>query len=258
MHCLIYAAAVLWHLGYADQSVSRVQDALTLVRQLSHPFSLTRALLMAAHIYGMRREWYLTQECAETVMTFASEQGFAPWLAAGTHLKGKALAMQGDKEAGIMQIQEGLTAILNTGAEIGKTQHLASLVEINQKLGQFEEGFSVLADALALVETTEVRFYESELYRLKGELLIQQSSDNAAEAESCFQQAITIAQNQSAKSWELRAAMSFAKLWQQQGKRQEAYDLLAPVYGWFTEGFDTADLIDAKELLDELSSASRT
>jgi predicted nucleic acid-binding protein len=136
-----------------------------------------------------------------------------------------------DKEASIMQIQEGLTAILYTGAEIGKTQHLASLVEINQKLGQFEEGFSVLADALALVETTEVRFYESELYRLKGELLIQQSSDNAAEAESCFQQAITIAQNQSAKSWELRAAMSFAKLWQQQGKCQEAYDLLAPVYG---------------------------
>jgi predicted ATPase len=253
MQCLIYAAAALWHLGYADQSVSRVQDALTLAHQLSHPFSLTRALLMAANIYGMRREWYLTQEYAETVMTLASEQGFAQWLAAGTHLKGKALAMQGDKEAGIMQIQEGLTAMLNTGTEIGKTQHLAFLVEINKRLGRFEEGFSVLAETLALVEKTEVRFYESELHRLKGQLILQQSPDNATEAESCFHQAISIAQTQSAKSWELRAATSLARLWQQQGKHQKAYDLLEPVYSWFTEGFDTADLIDAKTLLDELA-----
>jgi predicted ATPase len=96
------------------------------------------------------------------------------------------------------------------------------------------------------------------LYRLKGQLLLQQSPDNATEAESCFQQAISVAQHQSAKSWELRASTSFAKLWQSQGKRQEAYDLLAPVYGWFTEGFDTADLIDAKALLDELSEFSQS
>ena len=111
----------------------------------------------------------------------------------------------------------------------------------------------MLAEALTLVDTTGERWYEAELYRLKGALLLQQSSDNQAEAETCFQQAIDIARSQQAKSLELRAATSLARLWQQQGKRQEAHDLLAPVYNWFTEGFDTADLKDAKALLDALS-----
>jgi predicted ATPase len=119
-------------------------------------------------------------------------------------------------------------------------------------LDQPEEGLTVLTEALALVEKNDERWYEAELHRLKGELLLQLSLDNHADAETCFQQAISIAQNQSAKSWELRAATSLATLWKQQGKRQDAYELLAPVYGWFTEGFDTADLKDAKALLDEL------
>ena len=120
-------------------------------------------------------------------------------------------------------------------------------------MGQPEAGLTVLTEALTLVDTTGERWYEPELYRLKGALLLQQSSDNHTEAETCFHHAIAIAQNQQAKSWELRAATSLARLWQQQGKRQEAHDLLAPVYNWFTEGFDTADLKDAKALLDELA-----
>jgi predicted ATPase len=120
-------------------------------------------------------------------------------------------------------------------------------------LGQSEAGLTVLTEALSLADTTEARWYASELYRLKGELLLQQSLDNQVEAETCFQHAICIAQNQQAKSWELRAATSLARLWHQQGKRQEAHDLLAPVYGWFTEGFDTLDLKDAKALLDALA-----
>jgi predicted ATPase len=131
--------------------------------------------------------------------------------------------------------------------------YLAELAEVYGKVRQVEEGLAVLTEALALVHSTQERWWEAELHRLKGELLLQQFPDNAAEAESYFHQAISIAQNQSAKSWELRAATSLAKLWQRQGKRQEAYDLLAPVYSWFTEGFDTADLIDAKALLDELA-----
>jgi len=117
-------------------------------------------------------------------------------------------------------------------------------------MGQPAAALVVLVEALTLVDNTGERLYESELYRLKGELLLQQSSDNHLEAETCFHHAIAIAQKQSAKSWELRAATSLARLWQQQGKRQEAHDLLAPVYNWFTEGFDTADLKDAKALLD--------
>ena len=119
--------------------------------------------------------------------------------------------------------------------------------------GQPEAGLTVLTEALELVDTTGERWYEAELYRLQGALLLQQQADHQAEAERCFHHAIAIAQSQHAKSWELRAATSLARLWQQQGKRQEAHDLLAPVYNWFTEGFDTADLHDAKALLDALS-----
>jgi predicted ATPase len=119
--------------------------------------------------------------------------------------------------------------------------------------GEPEAGLTVLTEALTRAETIGERWYESELYRLKGELLLQQSSDNDTEAETCFQHAISIAQGQQAKSWELRAATSLARLWHQQGKRQEAHDLLAPLYHWFTEGFDTLDLMDAKALLEALA-----
>ena len=120
-------------------------------------------------------------------------------------------------------------------------------------MGQSETGFTALTEALTFVDTTGIGGYELELHRLKGELLLQQSSNNAAEAESCFHHALAIARNQQAKSFELRTATSLARLWHQQGKRQEAYDLLAPVYNWFTEGFDTVDLQSAKALLDELA-----
>src|SRR5499426_2377273 len=128
---------------------------------------------------------------------------------------------------------------------IGRPYFLSLLAEAHSVIGQPEAGLTVLTEALALVDTTGERVWEPELYRLKGALLLRQSSDNQAEAENCFHHAISIAQSQQAKSWELRTTTSLAKLWQQQGKRQEAYELLAPVYGWFTEGFDTADLKDA-------------
>jgi predicted ATPase len=130
---------------------------------------------------------------------------------------------------------------------------LELLAEAYGKSGQQEEGLTVLIEALRAVEETGEHFYEAELYRLRGEFLLHLSSDNQQEAETCFQHAISIAQSQQAKSWELRAATSFARLWQQHGKRQEAHDLLAPVYNWFTEGFDTADLHEAKALLEELA-----
>src|SRR5215467_13567362 len=133
------------------------------------------------------------------------------------------------------------------------TSHLALLAETYGKAGQAAEGLRVLAEALAHVHATEERFYEAEIHRLKGELLLARSAENQVEAEACFHEALTIARHQQAKSLELRAAMSLARLWQQQGKRAEARALLAPVYGWFTEGFDTADLQDAKALLEALA-----
>jgi predicted ATPase len=167
-------------------------------------------------------------------------------------LRGWALTHQGQVKEGIEQMHQGLRALHATGAEIQRPHFLALLAETHGTIGESEAGLTVLAEALTHVDTTGERWYEAELHRLKGTLLLQQSSDNQAEAASCFAQAITRAQSQQAKSWELRAATSLARLWQQQGKRQEAYDLLAPVYHWFTEGFDTADLQDAKALLDAL------
>jgi predicted ATPase len=148
---------------------------------------------------------------------------------------------------------EGLAAYRATGLELDRPGVLGLIAEVYGQGRQSDDGLRVLSEALALGDKTGECWCEAELHRLKGVLLLQQASGNSTEAEACFHKAIAIAQRQSAKSWELRAATSLAKLWQTQGKRQEAYDLLAPVYGWFTEGFDTADLKDAKALLDELA-----
>jgi predicted ATPase len=157
------------------------------------------------------------------------------------------------QEEGLEQLQQGLTAYQETGIRLFTPYFLALLAEAYGTGRKIKEGLSSLTEASLTVDNCGSYFFEAELYRLKGQLLLQQSSNNAAAAESCFHQAITIALNQSAKSWELRAATSLARLWQAQGKHQEAYDVLAPVYGWFTEGFDTADLQEAKALLDELA-----
>jgi len=172
--------------------------------------------------------------------------------AVGSLLRGWALAQQRQAKEGIEQMHQGLIAHRATGAEMIRPYFLALLAEVHGTIGQPDVGLTALAEALLLGDTTDAHWYKPELYRLKGELLLQLSSDNQVEAENCFQQAITVARSQQAKSFELRTATSLARLWQQQGKRQEAHDLLAPVYHWFTEGFDTADLKDAKALLDEL------
>jgi predicted ATPase len=186
-------------------------------------------------------------------MTLSTEQGFALWLAWGTAMRGWALAEQGQVAEGMAQIRQCLDTSRATGAELGRSHYLALLAEAHGKVGQAEEGLSALSEALTWVDQSGERFYEAELYRLKGELVLQSGVwSRESEAEKCFQKAIEIAQKQQAKSLELRAATSLARLWQSQRKRDEARELLEPVYSWFTEGFDTTDLIDAKTLLDEL------
>jgi predicted ATPase len=185
-------------------------------------------------------------------------------------LRGWALAAQGQGEAGIAQMRQGLTAWQALGVKTGVPYYLTLMAEVCGANGQAAEGLRLLAEALAVVHDTEERFHEAEVYRLKGELLLQSGIQRpesevftlhaalrmprAEEAETCFQQALAIARRQQAKSWELRAAMGLARLWQRQGKPGEAHRLLAETYGWFTEGFDTADLQEAKILLEELSS----
>jgi predicted ATPase len=224
---------------------------------------------MAIRLHQFRREWLAVQERAEAVIALSSEQGFALILAWGTIMRGWVLAEQGQEEEGIAQMRRGLAACRATGAEVMRPNNLALLAEAYGKVGQVEEGLQVLGEALDAVDKSGERFCEAELYRLRGELMLAQSKvqslkskvtdprsltpDPQTEAEACFHKAIEIARKQQAKSLELRAATSLARLWQQQGKEKEAHDPLAEVYGWFTEGFDTADLKDAKALLEELS-----
>ncbi len=256
--CRNFGALTLWLLGYPDQALQSSHEALTLIRKLSHPFSLTEALGYASWLHEFRREEQAVQEGVEAVIALSTEQGFPYWLVRGLILRGWALVEQGQGEEGIAQMRQGLAAMQATGVELFRSHFLALLAEVHGRSGQITDGMNMLAEAFAFVEKTGERFYEAELYRLKGELRLTQSrvqslAPSVKEAEACFLKAIDIAQQQQAKSLELRAATSLARLWQQQGKRTEAHKLLSEVYNWFTEGFDTKDLQEAKALVDELS-----
>jgi len=261
VNCLCYAASTLWNLGYPDQALKRSYEAVALAEGLSHPFSLAYAMNAAAVLHSLRREGQLAREQAEALMTLSRERGFPHWLAMGAFWQGWGLAEQGQAEEGLVQMQQGLAAFRAMGAGLGRPGNLAQLVEAHGKVGQVEEGLTVLAEALALVDKTGQRVREAGLYRLKGELTLKQSgvrgpeSEVQKEAEACFHKAIAIARKQSAKSWELRASTSLACLWQEQGRKREAHEMLAEIYNWFTEGFDTKDLQEAKLLLDSLGSS---
>lgn len=242
---------LLWILGYPDQALQWLHEAVRLAQGLNHPFSLAFALHFCASLYQRRREVPLVREHAEALMALSLDQGFPQWVAFGRCLRGWALVGQGQGAEGIAQMHQGYSS-QTRGQELGRPVLLAMLAEAYGTVGQAQDGLRAVTDALAAVHNSEEHTYEAELYRLKGELLLQQSSQNPAEAEACFHQALDVASSQQAKSWELRAATSLARFWQSQGKGSEARELLAPVYGWFTEGFDTADLQDAKSLLDEL------
>jgi predicted ATPase len=216
----------------------------------------------------LRGEWQLTQEHAAAAVTFAAEQGFPHFLALATVHTGWALAERGQRVAGITQMRRGMTALAAAGAAARCSWITVLLAGAYWEKGFIEEGLTLLADALAETEKTGDLNYEAELYRLKGELTRQNVEGSPrqtehphsvcralhSEAEECFRKAIEIARGQEAKSWELRATMSLARLQAKQGRRDEARTMLAEIYDWFTEGFDTADLKDAKALLDELST----
>ena len=192
-------------------------------------------------------------EQAEAAVALSTAQGFPGWAAQGTSVRGWALAMQGQGEAGMAQIRQGIAAYRATGAALAVPYLCTLLADVCDHLGHTEDGLQALAEAHALVEQQEERWGEAEIYRLRGVLLLRQPGTPQAEAETWLQRALDVARRQEAKSLELRAAMSLSHLWQQQGKQAEARALLAPVYGWFTEGFDTADLQEAKTLLEELT-----
>jgi class 3 adenylate cyclase/tetratricopeptide (TPR) repeat protein len=250
--CRMFAGPILWYLGYPDQALQRSHEALTLAQSLD-PLSVYFALQMAGQVHEFRREVQVAHARYEAALALATEHGFVEWLPITMNQRGGTLAALGHSEEGIAQMRQGIAALQATQTRMTLPRLLVRLAEAYGNSSQAEAGLGVLAEALAVVDTTGERLNEAELYRLQGELLLQQAVPDAPQAEAYFQQALAVARRQQARSWELRAAMSLSRLWQQQGKRTEARELLAPIYGWFTEGFDTADLQDAKVLLNLLA-----
>jgi TOMM system kinase/cyclase fusion protein len=250
--CRLFAARLAWLQGYPLQALQKHQEALRLAQEFLHLHTLAWARAYAAIFHQFYREWQLLREHAEAAVVLAAEHEFPYWQVVGTTLVGWAVTVQGQGEEGILQMRQGLTAFQTAGVELEQSYFLALLAEAYGEAGQPEKGLVVLAKALALVDTTGVRWWEAELHRHKGEVLLKQLHRDEPQAETCFHEALAIARRQQAKSLELRAAMSLSRLWQQQGKRAEARQLLTETYGWFTEGFDTAALQEARLLLEGL------
>ena len=251
--CRAIAAHTLWCLGYPAQAMQRSQEALAQAQTLAHPYSLAFAQQWATLLHLRRREVPAVQAQADALLALATAQGFPFWVGLSTCWRGWALAMQGQGEAGLAQMHQGLDAVAAMGQELARVHCRMLLAEALGYTGQVEAGLRLLAEGLVEIEASGQGYLLAEAHRLQGVLLLQQGVLETAQAEGCLQQALTIARRQQAKAWELRAAMSLSRLWQQQGKRTEARTLLAPIYGWFTEGFDTADLQEAKTLWEELA-----
>jgi predicted ATPase len=252
--CQSVGAFPIWVLGYPDKALQNVHEALTLAQDLAHPFSIAFALVNASVLHQYRREVPAVQKRAEAVIELSTKHGFPQWLANGTILRGWVLTMRGEQAEGIASINQGLVTRRAKDLQILRPYFLSLLAEAYGIVRQPEKGLKVLVEALVAVDNTGERYWEAELHRRKGELVLIQQGQKVGEAEECFRQAIEIASRQQAKSLELRAVMSLSRLWRQQGKRKNAYELLAPIYEWFTEGFDTPDLKGAKALLEELSA----
>jgi len=244
-------AWILWLLGYPEQALKQTHEMLRLGQEVSHANSQAYALFFAALHYQSRREWRPVRELAEALIALAAEQGLALWLAAGKFLRGWTIAEHLRAAEGIDEMRRGMEAYHATGAESLRPYFLCLLVEAYGKAGQIQEGLATLDEAQAVVEKNEERFWEAEIYRLRGELLLDAA--DISEVEASFHHAIEIARRQQAKSLELRAVISQSRWWRRQGKRAEAHVRLAEIHSWFTEGFDTLDVQEAKVLLDELA-----
>jgi predicted ATPase len=264
-----FESSVLWLLGYPDEALAKIRQALKLAEELAHPLSLALALNFAAWLYQLRGDEAALRDSLGRASTLSSEQGLPNWLAQSKILAGWMQSGQGRREEGIAQMREGLADYRATGAMLTATYFLALLAEAHARTGSPAQGLLVLSEALDLVNANGERFYEAELYRLRGELILQQAKTEAgqnyvdsmrcpatveAEAENCFRKAVDVASAQQAKSLELRAVMSLSHLRCRQSSKAEARQILENIYGWFTEGLGTADLNSAAAILHGLAS----
>jgi predicted ATPase len=241
---------VLLCLGYPDQALARSSAAVAEARKLAHPPSLAASLTFGAILLSLVGDIATLDEWSNQLVAVTTERGFPFWRAAGTMCRGWVRVKKCDVVNGISLLRSGLRAYRATGPETGLPHFVALLAKAYEISGRIEEAMIQSDDALQIVERTGVRLMAAELNRLKGQLLLRQGHTGAA--EELYRNALSIAREQEAKLWELRAAVSLARLRRDQGRHAEARDLLAPVYGWFTEGFATPDLQEAKTLLKSL------
>ena len=242
-----------WVLGCPDQANRAMDKAVAHAKELQHPYSIGMMLLFAAQLSQLRREPVAARLRAEEAMAISVEHGLhavALWCLLP---RGWASAQQGDVPAGIADIREAMDRRRAFGIGAVWPWFLVLLADACGALGQCEAGLAATDEALHWVQTNDERLYEAEVHRTKGELLLRQEIPDRTHAESCFERALAVARDAHAKSWELRAATSLARMWAEEGRAAEARALLSPVYQWFTEGFDTADLQDAEALLEQLS-----
>jgi predicted ATPase len=248
-----YLALALWQLGYPDQALRLDRETQELARTIGHAFSLGHAVDFTAFLRHYCRLEAEVQAAAVEELAIGTEHGFQLWRALGTLHKGAGLLLQGRREEALPLLLNGFGAFQATGAEVRGPAYLSMLGDAYTQSARFEDAHKALDEGLAVAEKNDDRCHEAELHRLKGELLLAESPDQTAAAEDCFRLATETARRQQSKGWELRATMSLARLWQQQGRRDDARAALAAVYSTYTEGFTTPDLVEAGALLEALA-----
>jgi predicted ATPase len=251
---LNFRSWALWLLGYPDAALADAERGLEDAREIRHAASLMHALASTSPTLEHRGNYAETNELLSELSSLANEKGASLWKAEAVVLQGRMLALTGAASDAVQMIASGLAALRATGATLWEPHNLSYLAGAYAQCGLLNEAIRCIGDALTMTETSKERWCEAEINRIAGEIALASAQPNAAKAEAYFERALVVARAQQAKSWELRAAMSMARLWRDQGKRDEARELLASVYGWFTEGFDTLDLKEAKALLDELAA----
>jgi class 3 adenylate cyclase/predicted ATPase len=249
---LSYRSWALWLLGYPAAALADAEQALKDAREIGQAAALLYALFHTSFTHIHCAKYAAAKGEADELVALVHERGAFFWKAHGMLLQGCMLAMTGNASDAVQMISSGIAAFRATGTASLMPAYLSYLARAHEELGQFDDARRCIREAMTAVETTKEKWWEAEVHRIAGEIVLKSPLSDAAKAEAYFEHALAVAREQQAKSWELRAAMSMARLWRNQGKPQQARELLAPVYGWFTEGFDTLDLKEAKALLDEL------
>jgi predicted ATPase len=249
---LSYRSWALWLLGYPEAALADAEHALRGARAINHAATLMNTLGPTAATHILCGNYAAAKARSDELIALADEKGSLFWKPIGMRNQGWVLALTGKASDAVQMIASGLAAYCSTGSTVFMPLWLSSLTRAYAELAQFDDAWRCIREAITAIETSKETWFEAEVHRIAGEIALMSPEPDAAKAEAYFESALAVARKQQAKSWELRAAMSMARLWRDQGKRDEARDLLAPVYGWFTEGFDTLDLKEAKALLDEL------